>query len=160
MIRTLINKDIQKLDEQVNEFMAMMKRNLPVRTEALVWNGEVIHKATIFFEENFGNTNKMQEVIEEVESVEAETEIKEIEPKPKKENLKIGAIWKQKDGSLSGTINSKRIKIPDTIKQKILDLQESSHLNFEFAGQEVVVFTNKYKTTIKHPDYVLYRRRE
>lgn len=145
MIKTIVSDDVNRLDMEVNEFMTSRKRNLPVRTEAYVLNfgdsTKVYHKATIFYDEPFGDS--------------------ELPSKTSSIREKVGALWIQKDNSISGTldINTKgeRIGIPDNLAPSLAFLKEDTELEMTINDHKVKVIRNKFKKEAKHPDYVIYR---
>lgn len=145
MIKTIVSDDVNRLDMEVNEFMTSRKRNLPVRTEAYVLNfgdsAKVYHKATIFYDEPFADSELAQNT----------STIRE----------KVGALWIQKDNSISGTLDidakGERIGIPDNLAPSLAFLKEDTELEMTIKNHKVKVIRNKFKKEAKHPDYIIYR---
>lgn len=145
MIKTIICKDPKELDQLCNDFMIQQRKNLPVRTETIVYNFgnqiSVEHKATIFYDHNFKYPDE-----QEMDDIEIETlTINE-------EKIGKGAIWKQKDGSLKGKWNDENIDIPEKLTTLILS---NPKVETKVKGVNCVIIPNKYKDSPKKPDYVI-----
>ena len=136
MIKTIINQDTEKLDQEVNKFMS--GRNLAVRTEAyVVPNIDVgyraYHKAVIFYNAE--------------------------EDKPKAKPEKIGALWKYGD-TLKGKLNGEEhivIKISQFKELPKITKGNICHKETEYKGNKIKIYKNEYKKEDKHPDFVIYR---
>jgi uncharacterized protein (DUF736 family) len=148
MIKTIITTKVEELDKAVNDFMSMRGQNLPVRTEVFVIQNNdtytVYHKATIFFDEFLG-TKKSDDskIIDEAE---------ETATTPKKTGGKIGSLWKQTNGSISGMFKEEKLRIPPLITDK---LTEEGRWTGTIKKEKVRIIPNKFKKIEKHPDYVI-----
>jgi len=156
MIKTLVCEHLTELDKQVNDFMVIQKKNLPVRTESFVVlvndNAVVYHKATIFFDEKFSqletvSSNTGDGMVVTEESVSSD--------KPEK----IGALWLQDDKSLSGTFRDARIKIPAEVREQLLVIGVKEDLTLTMKNEQVRVIRNKFKETKKQPDFVIFEKK-
>lgn len=157
MIKTVICENPAQLDKEVNDFMVMRKQNLPVRTEVFVTEKAVYHKATIFFDESF-NANKDSpgyDVITE-EPIEEYPEVKKTYTKMP--NERIGAIWIQKDGSMSGKFRDLPIVIPPEVKERIAVIVQGKELDLTMKGEAVFIIRNKFKKEPRQPDFIIYQR--
>jgi hypothetical protein len=182
MIKTFISTSPEELDKLINDFMRVRKQNLPVRTE--VWAGPngVYHKATVFFDERFDaipkpvakdnqddvlGTGKYQNdpIMKQLnqaliaEEIIAEDQQVEYQGSQKAKMEKLGALWIQANGSIIGTFMESRISMPETVLEK-LRLKPGEHADLTMKGQKVVVMGNKFKKTEKHPDLIIFKRRE
>lgn len=144
MIKTIVEEKTEVLDQKVNEFMKARRQNLPVRTEVYVGVNGPRHKATIFYDENFSQKMEDQQPINH----EADN--------TKKENTKIGALWIQENGSVTGNCNEKKTSLD---KDDVEYLQQHGAMNTLINGEEVFILKNKYKKAKTHPDYVIFSKR-
>ena len=169
MIHTILADKVDELDRQVNDFMRQKKRNLPVRTESYVVEmgntTKVIQKATIFYDENF-NVNDGGHVVDNgqetysEELVEEEKSIHQEEPE-KKKSAQIGALWFSKDGkTLTGKCNNESTAVPENITAKIKQLQNGDKYPLIIKKVDTVIIRNKFKESTRHPDFVIYPKRE
>ena len=150
MIKTIISVKIEELDKQVNEFMSARKQNLPVRTEVFVIEGggsaTVMHKATIFFDENFLQSKTGLKV-------DMSHEIPEItKPKDASKKEGMGALWIQKNGEVTGKFDGEDYGLPMDIIDR---LDDGERVIVKINGKLSVIMANKYKKTENHPDYVI-----
>lgn len=152
MIKTIISKDIAELDNQVNAFMIARRQNLPVRTEVVVRTFpsvvEVEHKATIFYDEKFGQATPEASAPAASIPVAAAPVAAPAPAAVKKER---GAFWIQNDGSVSGRYLEEKFVLP----QAVLDsLKAQGFAEVLLKGKQVRVVPNKFKNKPTAPDYV------
>lgn len=158
MIKTFINKDINKLDTEVNDAMAEHCRNLPVRTEMVVIGNEVLHKATMFFDYDFKADNgyELPVATGQPKSSEGFDPVHNgiTPPGPKPSNNKIGALWVQNTGSVSGMLNDQKIVVPPLIGAELIQNTKWKGILF---NTSVSIIANKFKQTATQPNYVIFK---
>ena len=148
MIQTFIRSNPVELDTEVNNFMRQRRQNLPVRTECYLINGMVIHKATVFYDQDFrlgGSTIAAEQ-----------TQPQAAKPVSDKK----GALWIQNNGTLTGNYNGKNVQLEGDQANTIRMMREGQKINLVLDGDKAVVIPNKFKKTEKHPDYVIFGRTE
>lgn len=156
IIKTIISKDIIDLDKQVNDFMTARRQNLPVRTEVVVRTFpsvvEVEHKATIFYDEKFGQaTPEASAPAASIPVAAAPVAASAPVTAPAAVKKERGAFWIQKDGSVTGKYNEEKFVLP----QAVLDsMKAQGYADILLKGKQVRVVPNKFKKTALHPDYV------
>ena len=144
MIKTIVAKTPEDLDKGVNDFMASKQRNLPVRDGCeQMPDGSMLYRAMVFFDENFKVVDSNGEATGETTTGKPE---------------KIGALWIQKDKSISGEVRKAKIKITPEVKEKLVYLGVADKLELTMKDEIVTVFRNKYKKEDKHPDFLIYTK--
>lgn len=144
MIKTFINKNSEELDTLVNAFMTIKKSNLPVRTETYIASdGVTHHKAVVFYNESFPADSEVGTEVPGGTS-------------PVSKPEKVGALWYQNDGKLTGLWKDKsKIEIDEKTAST---LAGGSGVDTAMKGVLVRIIKNKFKDTAKHPDFVLMTR--
>jgi len=148
MIKIFIGSP-EEVSKQVNDFMEKQGKDLPVRTDI---NGKGDYVATVFY-----NAIVPTRPIPE-ENVNLET------PQENKgSDDKIGALWIQKDKSISGKINEENFKAFDVkeLNQKFEAVETKAGkimLEGDFKGTEIRIIENAFKKTEKHPDYIVFKK--
>lgn len=138
MIKTIVEPTLEDLDREVNAFLREKKINAPVRTETYVIDGEPYHKATVFYDENFGSTTQA-----------ANPDLSKLD-KNTYENK--GALWIQEDGSYKGKWNDETISISENL---IAQLEQNGKVELNLKGVDSIIIPNQFKKTEKHPDFVI-----
>ena len=156
MIHTIIADSTEDLDKQVNAFMTQRKQNLPVRTEVYPYDGQVWHKATVFYDEPFNQAKGTPK--SDDEEVYDEMNQEEYQNSSKGKTDKLGALWLKKEGGISGKFKEENINIPENIAEELNDMSESDHLSKVIKGTPVKIIRNKFKKEPKHPDWIIFRR--
>lgn len=155
MIKTIINSNVEQLDKDTNAFIKTLStKSAPVRTECYVLNNQVFHKNTIFYDEARPAQKAPEEEILE--------ESRQDEYKEENRSKQIGALWSQRDGTISGKLQpngkdgaSEDIVLPENA-QEILEQHGKCEITIK--GIKARILHNKFKKTKKHPDYVIFRR--
>ena len=164
MIHTIVAKTVAELDASVNAFMTTRRQNLPVRTEVFVVPGEaagsnfVYHKATIFYDDRFplppdySTGAQVQTPVQQPPQVPYNPAVVNQAIAETKKQEDRGALWVQKNGSVTGKFRDENIAVPLAIIETVKS-QGSAEINLK--GVTLRVIANKFKKTAKHPDYVL-----
>ena len=155
MIKTIQANSLEKLDEEVNAFMKARKQNLPVRTESYDIGGSIWHKATIFFDERF-QTEQPDAIEEEVIRMDDEKVYADrndvFQKKSEQSPDKLGALWWQENGSLTGKFKGENIAMTASVIEK---LKANGKTEVKMRGVDVFVMANKFKNKPTAPDYVI-----
>ena len=164
MIKTFVAWDVEKLDDMANTFMRQIKKNLPVRTDAVVWTEgaaiKVMHRATVFYDERFDTVlYTTKEYPEDVTKSEEKgyEQHRQDEQSQKSKSEKLGALWVQEDGSIRGNFNNNKI----SLQQKHVDALRDTDRVYKITihETEAVIMKNKFKKEKRQPDYVIMRAR-
>lgn len=169
MIKTFKSDNLEALDKDVNDFMASKGKDLPVRTEVYVADGKIWHKATVFWDgvrdslpgghqtaiQGAGDTQIPEVHVQALEDVDASEGTQTV--KKQASDNKLGALWWQKSGELTGKFNNQAIAMPQNV---IGTLNTEGKATVTIQGETAVVIKNQYKKTDKHPDFVILRKRD
>lgn len=150
MIKTFVNTDALALDRAVNDAMAQHGRDLPVRTEMVVHDGRILHKAVLFFDgvkdarpqKNHPSSEK--------------STLQESPP----HRVKIGAAWKNAKKA-DGTLH---VRLDGAKEYQYVIAEEQQHagdgvIRVENA-QGAFLFLPNMKQKETSPDYTVYRVEE
>lgn len=146
MIKTFIGGTPQELDKKVNDFMLKRGKDLPVRDGGIfIADGKMEYRAMVFFNgvEDELNKNSAKENVES--------------PKPQKtKSEKIGALWIQRDKTISGKLKGKTVVIPEETAENLMTLGVKGKIELKMNDVSVRIIRNKFKTKDKQPDYIMY----
>jgi hypothetical protein len=134
-----------ELDTKVNDFMKEKGRNMAVRNFMIVApDGQmVIYQAMVFYDFPFNAPVKPAAPAMSYPGLKTE---------PAKPQVKTdrGALWEQKDGSITGKWNDEKISVPEEF---VAQLRETGTCECSDHGMIVIVSRNPDKKEARHPDY-------
>ena len=134
------------LERKVNEFMKQVGYNCAVRDHVAVVKGRLVFTGTVFWD---GEKEEEKPPVNQTASAPAP-------PTDTGQQTDRGALWIQKNGTITGNWKGKKV----TLTQEEADfLKENTNMEAQFGEDYVYILTSKYKTSPKHPDYIILPRK-
>ena len=156
MIKTFCSDNVEKLDLLVNDWMAKIGKNCPVRTDFAFSPTNpfsVLHRAVIFYDYDFRNNKIVSKAIAEEPVISGDPYIEPIEPE-KKPYGDRGGLW-MRNGKLSGKFKDQPVSLTAEETQKVIS---EGKIFMRFCDVDCVVLTNRFKSKPTQPSHVILPR--